>query len=55
MTLVVYAFWCESERVVHYAFQDRAVAEDWRARYDETDEFGHRCGPHVLVRCEGAV
>lgn len=47
----LWAFWCDSERVVHYAFQDRAVAEDWRARYDDGNEFGHQCGPHRLVEC----
>lgn len=48
---VLWAFWCESERVVHFAFQDKAVAEDWRARYDDGNEFGHQCGPHRLVAC----
>ncbi len=53
MTVTVWAFWCESEQCVHYSFESRAIAEDWRIRYDEYGEMGRLCGPHQLIPCTG--
>lgn len=51
MTCVVYALWCASEGIAHYACADLAFLELWLPRY-ESGELG-ACGPHAIVRCEG--
>ena len=51
MKCVVYALWCESEQVAHYACASREFLEAWLPRY-ASGELG-ACGPHRIVRCEG--